>query len=143
MNHSDLLTISNARNRISSIRDLNALFLATVQQSSPPNDLPTTLTVSGSNLESNCYGYAAKAEARVVKAGATDYAIEYVFNVVDGEFRTVEICRIYLLDGGFIVESLVAKNAQPLCDIHNQYIQKIICGRLLIGIVGSTFFDPT
>jgi hypothetical protein len=142
MNQGQLIEIHNANNRITSVSDLNNSFLEIAKAQPAPIDIPSKLEFKNQSILVKFAGHTAEAVPRLVKTLDGDFAYEYVFIVqhrdMDGD-REVEVWRFYFLSGGRLTESLADQN--PICDFDNNYVAKILCGRVLSGMLNSDLFN--
>jgi hypothetical protein len=139
MNKQVVIEIANAKNRIDSIQELNARFLAYAQEHSTPQDIPTKLEVTAHGIAVHCFGYNAETKPRVVQTSDGEFSIEYVFFIAQDEDRH-EVWRFYLTADGRLYESL--RSPSGICDFNNQYVANHICSRLLFSVLKSPIFVP-
>jgi hypothetical protein len=142
MNNQQVMEITNAKNQIDTIQNLNSLFLEHAKANAIPQDIPSKLEVSNQGFAVPCFGFTATATPRIVKGTDGSFAVEYVFSVGLGEEK-IEVWRFYLTSGGRVVESIDSDSAASVCDYNNSYIAKHLCSQVLLGALQSPLFTPS
>jgi hypothetical protein len=139
MNKQVVIEIANAKNRIDTIQELNAKFLAHAHEHSTPQGILTKLEVTGHGIAVHCFGYNAETKTRVVQTSDGEFSIEYVFFIAQDEDRH-EVWRFYLRADGRLYES--PESPSGICDFNNQYVATYICSHLLFSVLKSPIFAP-
>ena len=140
MNDDDLLTITNAHNRIERIRELGDQFIEHVAGNLVPEGIPATLDVDNTSLRVTAFGKTLTAEPRVVRSQA-DYLLEYVFEAKIGDDEIVQVATFYLSLDGHLYSDSECENR--VCDYNNRFIAKYICGNVALGAINSRLFEPS
>lgn len=144
MQHTDIVTIANAKTGFERIKAMNHKFMTHAKEYATPNDIPSSLQILEDAVAIDCFGHVATAKPRPIRAlnGALNdiYFMEYVFNVPFGD-KMIEVTRFYLSEYGQIKD---APSAQiPVCDYMNTQIARHLCGRALTGFLASPLLAPT
>ncbi len=129
--------ILKANTQISRINELKSKFLETVKAKPATNDLPSKLEFIDQSIAVNFAGYKAEAVSRLVQTSDSNFSIEYVFLVKEGDTQ-IEVWRFYLLFDGRLAESLDGQNS--FCDFNNTYAAKYLCVYVLNGMLHSELF---
>lgn len=139
MNHQQVVDIHNAHTHIVTLRGVNKQFFEFLAALPPPQDLPAKIEVVGDALRLEWAGFIAHAPGRIVRGDAGAFLMEYLFSVEINEVRT-QLARFYLTEDGRLVERADATG--NICDYNNPYALRLLSGRLLLSVLGSSLFRP-
>ena len=139
MQHTDIITIANAKAALDRIISLNKQFLQHATAHQVPHDIQAALEVTQERIAIDCFGHLATATPRPVRTSNDLYCMEYVFIVQHGD-QAVEVTRFYLSEHGQILESPSAQRS--VCDFNNAQIARHLCGRALLGTLTSLLLAP-
>lgn len=139
MQHTDIVTIANAKSAFERITAMNHKFMTHAKEHATSHDIPSSLQMSGDAVAIDCFGQVASAKPRPVRTSNNIYFMEYVFTVPFGD-RMIEVTRFYLSENGVILDSPAAQSS--VCDYNNTQIARHLCGRALIGFLASPLLAP-
>ena len=135
MNPQEIAEISNAKNSFDSIVGLNKSFIEWVISHAEHQSVPSKVSVDQGTFSVAGFGFTARAVPRAIRLTTGAFAMEFVF-LVETENDKVEVSRFYLTDVGKLVADVNNLNS-TLTDYNSFYIAKIICGKVLQGILKS------
>ena len=139
MPHTDIDAIEKARAALERITEINQTFLTHAQAHPTPQNIPTTLQISGDGVAIDCFGHVATAKPRPVCTSDNIYYMEYVFTVPFGD-QMIEVTRFYLSEDESILDA--PNDQHTVCGSNNTQIARHLCGRALIGFLRSPLMAP-
>jgi hypothetical protein len=138
MSQQRLIALHSARRKLESLKEVEKQFIQ-LCENSKIHDVPGSLKIDSDTATAEGLDFLATAERRYVRHEEGQFVVEYVFTVPFRDDK-VEVCRIYLTNGGEVLAKL--NPVEKLCDSDNLYVAKEILLEVQMGILQSAVFSP-
>ena len=140
MSNLEIVSLSNARQRMERLDDTHARFRAHLSQNGASQQFPDRLTLENLEISTAAFGMPLRAIPRIVRNGEREFAVEYTF-AHHREEEVTPIWRFYLVEDGYLLADL-SKPQSRICDFNNPHIAERLLIPLSLATLASKLFAP-